>query len=138
MTTTANAENLWHYKRRFPLIVEQILAFSANCNLVTEVKNFSQNFKQIAYRCFMLQIILIQIGRSILLQNFNQFRQKSRSELIQIISSYNETWNLLFFPVTLVLFWKVIDKIFMMFLSKDSYMVKIFKLFIIMGRIVIS
>ena len=48
MTTTTNAENLRQYKRRFPMIVEQILAFPLSTNLVRKVKNLSPNFKQIA------------------------------------------------------------------------------------------
>ena len=47
MITTTNAENL-QYKRRFSLIVEQILAFASSTNLVREVKNLSPNFKRIA------------------------------------------------------------------------------------------
>ena len=48
MTTTTNAENLRQYKSRFPLIVEQILAFTSSTDLVEEIKNLSPNFKRIA------------------------------------------------------------------------------------------
>ena len=48
MTTATNAENLRQYKSRFPLIVEQILAFTSSTDLVEEIKNLSPNFKRIA------------------------------------------------------------------------------------------
>ena len=54
MTAITNAENLRQYKRRFSLIVEQILAFTWDTNLVREVKNLSPNFKRIAKRCLAL------------------------------------------------------------------------------------
>ena len=46
--TAANAENLRHYKIRFSLIVEEILAFASSPNVVREVKNLYADFKQIA------------------------------------------------------------------------------------------
>ena len=48
MATTTNAENLRQYKRTFSLIVEQILPFPTNTNLVRKAKNLPPNFKQIA------------------------------------------------------------------------------------------
>ena len=48
MTATTNAENLQQYKIRLSLIVKQILAFASHPNIVTELKNLSPNFKQIA------------------------------------------------------------------------------------------
>ena len=48
MTTTTNNGNLWQYKSRFFYIVEQILAFTSNINLVQEVKNLPPNFEGIA------------------------------------------------------------------------------------------
>ena len=48
MKTTTNAENLRQYKSRFSLIIEQILAFPLNTNLVRKVENLSPNFKRIA------------------------------------------------------------------------------------------
>ena len=54
MTTTTNAKNLQQCKVRFSLIVEQILAFACNTNLVREVKTLYPNFKQIALRCLVL------------------------------------------------------------------------------------
>ena len=48
MTTTRNAENLRQYKSRFYSIVEQTLTFASGTNLVSEVKNFSPDFKRIA------------------------------------------------------------------------------------------
>ena len=48
MTTATNVENLRHYKSRFSLIVEEILAFTSSTNLVREVKNLPPNFKRIA------------------------------------------------------------------------------------------
>ena len=48
MTTKTNAENLRQYKSRFPLIVDQMLAFTTSTNLVREVKNMYLHFKQIA------------------------------------------------------------------------------------------
>ena len=77
MTTTTNAENSrQQYKSTFSLIVNQILAFTLNNDLIREVKNLSPNFKRIAYSCFTLQITLIQIDRSTLSEKFNDFCQK--------------------------------------------------------------
>ena len=50
--------DLWQYKFRFSLIVDQIFAFASGPNMVREVKNRSQNFKQIAWRCFTILNIL--------------------------------------------------------------------------------
>ena len=61
MTTTTNPENLRLNKRRFFLIVEQILVFPSSNKLVRKVKNFSPDFKQTRKRCFTLKIILIPI-----------------------------------------------------------------------------
>ena len=47
MTTKTNAEKLPQYKSRFSFIVEQILAFPSNTNLVRKVNNLSPNFKRI-------------------------------------------------------------------------------------------
>ena len=38
MTTTVNAENLRQYKRRFPLIKEQILAFRSRTNWLEKLR----------------------------------------------------------------------------------------------------
>ena len=52
MTAATNAENLRQCKIIiffiFFLIAEQILAFASHPNIVSEVKNMSPNFKQIA------------------------------------------------------------------------------------------
>ena len=48
MTTTTNAENLRQYKSRFPLIVEQILAFFSSTSLVREFDDLSLSFIRIA------------------------------------------------------------------------------------------
>ena len=48
MTAAADAENLRQYKVKFSLIAEQILAFASHPNKVSEVKQLSPNFKQIA------------------------------------------------------------------------------------------
>ena len=45
MTTTTNAENVRQYKTTFSLIVEQMLAFPLDTNLVRKVKNLSPNFQ---------------------------------------------------------------------------------------------
>ena len=42
MTTTTNIENFRHYKSRFSLTVEQVLAFASSTNLGGEVKDFLQ------------------------------------------------------------------------------------------------
>ena len=42
MTKIVNAENLRQYKRRFSLIVEQIMAFASSINLVS-VSKFQTN-----------------------------------------------------------------------------------------------
>ena len=47
MTAATNAENLRQLKIRFPLIVEQILAFALSTSMVREAKYMSPNFKQI-------------------------------------------------------------------------------------------
>ena len=54
MATTTNAENLRQYKDRFPLIVEQILAFPLSTNLVRKAKNLPPSFKRIEQRGFTL------------------------------------------------------------------------------------
>ena len=54
MTTITNAEQLRQYKSRFPVIVEQILAFASSTNLVREVKSMSTNVKRLVRRCFTL------------------------------------------------------------------------------------
>ena len=41
-------KNLLQYKGKFSLIVEQILVFASSPNTVSEVKNLSPDFKQIA------------------------------------------------------------------------------------------
>ena len=41
-TKTAIAEKLRHYKSKFPLIVEQALAFASTSNFAREVKNVFQ------------------------------------------------------------------------------------------------
>ena len=48
MTTAANAKNLWPYKIRFSMIVEQMLDFALSTSVVTEVQNLSPNFKRMA------------------------------------------------------------------------------------------
>ena len=48
MTTTINAENLRQYKSRVFLVIEQILVFALNTNLIMEVENLPPNFKPIA------------------------------------------------------------------------------------------
>ena len=48
MTTIANAKNFHLFNLRFYFIVEQILAFALNPNIVKEVENLPPNFKQIA------------------------------------------------------------------------------------------
>ena len=48
MTTITNAKNLHQFSSRFYFIVEQILAFASNPNMVEEVENLTRNFKQIA------------------------------------------------------------------------------------------
>ena len=48
MKTTTHTENLRQYKSRSYKIVEHILAFASNSNLLTEVKDLSPNFKRIA------------------------------------------------------------------------------------------
>ena len=48
MTTTTNAENLRQYKSTFSLILEQILPFPSNANLVRKAMNLSPDFKGIA------------------------------------------------------------------------------------------
>ena len=48
MTTTTSAENLRQYKIRFSLITKQVLVFAIHPNMVSEAKNLSPNFKQIA------------------------------------------------------------------------------------------
>ena len=48
MTTATNSENLGKYKRRYSLIVRQILALRLSNNLVIKVKNLSTNSNQIA------------------------------------------------------------------------------------------
>ena len=45
MTKATIAENLRQCKSKFSLIVEQILAFTSNTNLVKEVKDLPPNFK---------------------------------------------------------------------------------------------
>ena len=60
MTKITNTENLQQYKRRFSLIVEEILIFASSTNLVREVKNMASIFKHIAWQCFKLWIILIK------------------------------------------------------------------------------
>ena len=62
MTARTNAENLRLYKIRFPLILEQILAFASSPNMVREVKNLSPNFKKIAWRCSTILNILIHVA----------------------------------------------------------------------------
>lgn len=47
MTPTKNAKNLRQSKSRFPLILEQIMAFTPTTSLVREVKKFSPNFQRI-------------------------------------------------------------------------------------------
>ena len=47
MTATTSGKNLRQYKSKFPLAVEQILAFASNTNMVREVKNLPSNFKKI-------------------------------------------------------------------------------------------
>ena len=54
MTTTTNSENFRQYESRFPLIVEQVLAFALVSNLLRKVKNVFPFFKRIAERCFKL------------------------------------------------------------------------------------
>ena len=66
MTTKVNAKNLRQYKKRVSFIVEQILAFSSNTNLVIEVRNLPQNLERISQRCVTLQTIFIQTSRSTL------------------------------------------------------------------------
>ena len=51
MKTKVNVKNLRQYKKRVSFIVEQILAFSSNTNLVIEVKNLPQNLERISKRC---------------------------------------------------------------------------------------
>ena len=54
MTTTKNAENFCQEKSRISLIVEQILAFNLNTNLVRKVKNLSPNLKRNTQQSFSL------------------------------------------------------------------------------------
>ena len=78
MTEATNAENLRQYRfyDNLDLIVEQILAFASVSNMVREVKNLSPNFKKIAWRCFRLLNIFIEIVRFILSLNAKQCHQK--------------------------------------------------------------
>ena len=48
MTAITTAENLRQFKIRFFFILEQILNFASNPNMVEEAKSLSSNFKQIA------------------------------------------------------------------------------------------
>ena len=66
MITTTNTENFRQYKSGFSLIVEQVLVFTSNTNLVKEVKNLSPNFKRIEITMFYETIIRIWIAGSIL------------------------------------------------------------------------
>ena len=52
MITTTNTENFQQYESGFSLIVEQVLVFTSNTNLVREVKNLSLNFKRIEITMF--------------------------------------------------------------------------------------
>ena len=45
MTTATNVENFGQYKRRFSLIVEQIIAFALTTSLFRNVKSLPPNFK---------------------------------------------------------------------------------------------
>ena len=66
MITTTNTENFRQYKSGFSLIVEQVMVFTSNTNLVKEVKNLSPNFKRIEITMFYETIIRIWIAGSIL------------------------------------------------------------------------
>ena len=70
-----NDENLRQYKSTFSLTLEQTVDFALSTNLVRNVKNMSPNSKQIAWWCFMLLNVIIEIGKSISLLNFKQFHQ---------------------------------------------------------------
>ena len=48
MSATTNVGNLQQCEIRFSLITEQVVAFALHPNMVSEVKNVSPNFKQIA------------------------------------------------------------------------------------------
>ena len=62
-------KTFWQHKSRLSLIIEQILSFTSNSNMVREGKNLSLNFKQCVWWCFTLLDILIRIVRSILTQS---------------------------------------------------------------------
>ena len=48
MTAITITKNISHYKSRFSLIVEQILAFASSIDLATEIKNKFPNFEQVS------------------------------------------------------------------------------------------
>ena len=85
MTAITNAENLWHSKSRFTLILEQILAFTSNTILVKEMENMSPNFKLIAWWCFTSLNVLIQIVVSTLSLNVKQFPQMLNSNTLCVV-----------------------------------------------------
>ena len=76
MTAITNVKNLRQYKGIFSVIVVQILAFAWSPNMVREIKNLSSNFKQIAWLCFILLSIVIQIATYIFSLNFKQSHEK--------------------------------------------------------------
>ena len=114
MTAVSYAENLGQQKGKFSMIVVKILAFAWSSNIIAGVKNLSPNFKEIAWQCFTLSNVIIQIVRSILSVNFKQLDQKNILKWL-VYSWYNFPFlinkpDIYFFPDVLVLFWWIVDK----------------------------
>ena len=110
------------------MVVEQILAFASSPNMVTNVKNLSPIFKQIASRCFTSLNIVIWIVRSVLSINSKKFPQNLY--IVDIICHFLQINQAIFFRH----FWQVIGKIVMMFSNNVSFMVKILTFYLIMIR----
>ena len=88
-TATTTAENLWHFRNRFSLILEQILAFASSPDMGRQIKYLPPNFKQVARQYFKLLNILIWIVRSIFSLNSKQFHQKLYSNSLDIVDWYS-------------------------------------------------
>ena len=66
MTTTKSPEYLRQNESRFSLNVGLVLLVALSTNMVGEIEDLSPNITRIAWLCFMLQIILIQMSNFIL------------------------------------------------------------------------
>ena len=127
MTTTKSPEYLRQNESRFSLNVGLVLLVALSTNMVGEIEDLSPNITRIAWLCFMLQIILIQMGNFILQYHV----QIPCAQLIKFTSLLIKSGTCHFFPELYFYFGKLLVKCLCCFWVQIHIWKKIFILFIV-------